>query len=197
MIILVCILRLVVYNELLLTYIFFSTDILSYPAFRIGNFPMAASQIPGLEFLPLLNFLAAGSAIFLLLLKKPISYHKRRHSGIRGMTWEDTDASFFVISTTRPISFHLRLIYTDVSISGGLPSSQRAWKSQLLIPLNTSHISFYKKQLNSGRHIITPRSNTSMKMPVTIFSHDLLGPSFCKSNLLLSPAFHVTLFESR
>jgi hypothetical protein len=60
---------------------------------------MAASQIPGLEFLPLLNlflpllnlflpllnFLAAGSAIFLLLLKKPISYHKKRHSGFPGI----------------------------------------------------------------------------------------------------------------
>jgi HNH endonuclease len=40
-------------------------------------------------------------------------------------------------------------------------------------------------------------SNTSIKIPITIFSHDLLGPSFCKSNLLSSLAFHVTLFESR
>jgi hypothetical protein len=46
---------------------------------------MAASQIPGLEFLPLLNFLAAGSAIYLLLLKKPILYHKRRHPDFTGI----------------------------------------------------------------------------------------------------------------
>jgi hypothetical protein len=87
---------------------------------------MTASQIPGLEFLPLLYFLAAESAIFLLLLKKLISYLKRRHSGIIEIIWEDTDASFFVISTNQPTSFHSKLIYTDVSISGGLPSFQRA-----------------------------------------------------------------------
>jgi hypothetical protein len=151
MIILVCVLHLIIYDKLLLTYIFFEADILSYPAFRIGNSLMTASQIPGLEFLPLLNFLnflpllnfnAAGSAIFLLLLKKPISYHKRRKSGIKEMTWEDMDVSFFVISTTQPISFHSRVIYINVLISGGLSSFQRAWKPQLLIPLNTSHISF-------------------------------------------------------
>ena len=106
----------------------------------IGNFLIAAFQILGLEFLPLLNLflpllnlLAAGSAIVPLLLKKSILYHKRRHFGMIEMIWEDMDARFFKTLTSQPILFYSRVIYINISISGGLPSSPRAWKSQLLI----------------------------------------------------------------
>jgi hypothetical protein len=128
--------------------------------------------------------------VFLALLKWPISYQKRRKTGTLETTWALVLG--FTTSTIPPTSFGSRLMYTRSLIPGGLPLFQRLLRLRLS---NISHISFQAAKPNSGLHIMTFSSRTSMQSPVPTSLHDSPGPSSCKSRVSSLPA-NAVLFNS-